>query len=152
MSETRTFSSFEEFWQYYVEVHSHPLNRALHVGGTLTGLALAGTGILFRKKSLLVLAPIVGYGCSWIGHFFIEHNVPATFQHPVWSFMGDMKMVSLTLRRKMQAEVDRVLAEKAAREAAATPAAAEASDPTASTTATATTSESAVKPTTANAN
>lgn len=119
MSEEHTFSNFDEFWQYYVSVHSHPLNRALHVGGTLAGLALAGTGIVFKRPSLLVLAPIVGYGCSWMGHFFVEHNTPATFQYPLWSFMGDMKMVSFTLQRKMQAEVDRVLADKASREAEA---------------------------------
>ncbi len=112
--EQPTFSNFEQFWDYYVSVHAHPLNRALHVGGTLCGIAMAGTGFLFKKRSLILLAPVVGYGCSWMGHFFVEHNTPATFQHPVWSFMGDMKMIKMTFEGKMAAEVERVLADKAA--------------------------------------
>jgi len=133
MSEQTSFATFDEFWDYYVSVHQHPVNRALHVGGTLAGFALAGTGILLKKRSLLLLAPVVGYGASWIGHFFIEKNTPATFQHPVWSFMGDMKMIAFTFQGKMKAEIDRVNAAKTTSEPAReTPAAVE---PKSSTTA-----------------
>jgi hypothetical protein len=37
-------------------------------------------------------ALFVGYGFAWVGHFFFEHNKPATFIYPTYSFMGDFKM------------------------------------------------------------
>ena len=33
------------------------------------------------------------FRCAWLGHFFFEHNKPATFQYPLWSFMGDWVML-----------------------------------------------------------
>jgi hypothetical protein len=36
--------------------------------------------------------PVVGYGFAWIGHFFFEHNRPATFTYPFYSFAGDWVM------------------------------------------------------------
>lgn len=36
--------------------------------------------------------PIIGYGFAWVGHFFYEHNKPATFQYPLYSLMGDWVM------------------------------------------------------------
>ena len=29
---------------------------------------------------------------AWVGHFFFEHNRPATFRHPIYSLMGDWVM------------------------------------------------------------
>ena len=42
-----------------------------------------------------------------IGHFFIEHNKPATFKYPLWSLAGDWKMWALTLTGRMNDEVRR---------------------------------------------
>jgi hypothetical protein len=33
-----------------------------------------------------------GYGFAWVGHFFFEHNQPATFRHPLYSLVGDWVM------------------------------------------------------------
>ncbi|MCS6857693.1 MAG: DUF962 domain-containing protein [Sandaracinaceae bacterium] len=41
------------------------------------------------------------YGCAWLGHFFFEKNRPATFEYPIWSFFGDLRMWSLMLRGKL---------------------------------------------------
>jgi len=106
MSEQR-FNSFEEFWPHYVAEHSKPATRALHALGTTAALACLATCLATRKWSLLPLALIPGYGAAWIAHFFIEKNKPATFDHPLWSFIGDYKMVALMLAGKMDAEVQK---------------------------------------------
>jgi len=35
---------------------------------------------------------VAGYAFAWVGHFFFEKNRPATFTHPLYSFMGDWVM------------------------------------------------------------
>jgi hypothetical protein len=53
------------------------------------------------------LALVPGYGFAWVGHFFVEHNRPATFKYPFWSFIGDYKMVAMMLAGKMDKELAR---------------------------------------------
>ena len=101
------FESFDDFWPYYLGEHSDPTNRMLHVGGTLAAMGVLGYATATRKPKLLALAPALGYGAAWIGHFFIEKNKPATFTHPLWSLMGDMKMVNLTLTGRLDDELRR---------------------------------------------
>jgi hypothetical protein len=102
------FQSFEEFWPFYVREHSNPLNRALHFVGTTAALGcLAGAAV--GQWWLLPVAPVVGYGCAWIGHFVVEKNRPATFKYPLWSLRGDFVMWSKMLRGQMSEEVRRVL-------------------------------------------
>jgi hypothetical protein len=48
--------------------------------------------IVTGELALLWLLPVVGYGFAWVGHFFFEHNRPATFQYPLFSLMGDWVM------------------------------------------------------------
>eukprot|EP00913_Durusdinium_trenchii_P010083 g9456.t7 len=57
------------------------------------------------EKRRLALCPLIGYGCAWIGHFFVEHNKPASFKYPTYSFRGDWVMVWMMLLGKMDAEV-----------------------------------------------
>ena len=80
----------------------------LHLLGTVVGIGLAVFLIASGRWWLFFLGVIPGYGAAWIGHFFIEKNRPATFHHPLWSFMGDYKMIWLMLTGRMDAEVQRV--------------------------------------------
>jgi hypothetical protein len=99
--------SFEEFWPHYVAEHSKPATRALHAAGTTLAVACAAALVARGKWRLLPLAFIPGYAAAWAGHFFIERNRPATFEHPLWSLVGDYKMIGLMLTGKMDEEVER---------------------------------------------
>ncbi len=48
--------------------------------------------IVTKNAGWLAAAPVAGYGFAWIGHFFFEHNRPATFTHPLYSLIGDWAM------------------------------------------------------------
>lgn len=106
MSE-KEIKTYSEFWLYYVAEHSHPLTRLLHFIGSLTAIALLITFIATGRWYLFPLALIPGYGLAWIGHFFVEHNKPATFKYPLWSFISDWKMIAMMLTGKMSGEVEK---------------------------------------------
>jgi hypothetical protein len=105
--------SFAEFWPYYVGEHRSPVCRGLHYFGTGMALATIVTAIVTRTPWLLPLSLVLGYGPAWVGHFFVEHNRPATFQYPLWSLRSDFKMLALALRGKMGDEVVRLYGSRA---------------------------------------
>jgi len=104
------FESFEEFWPHYVHEHADPRNRKLHFVGTTGVLAIAATAAIMRRPKLLLAAPLAGYGCAWVGHFFVEKNRPATFTHPLWSLRGDFVMYFKMLTGQMETEVSEATA------------------------------------------
>lgn len=117
---TREFKSFEEFWPFYVKEHSKKTTRTLHFVGTTAAMACLAGGLLTKRRWLLAVAPVAGYGPAWFSHFFIEGNKPATFKYPAWSLKADMVMWWKIACGEMDDEVERVLAaEKAERETAA---------------------------------
>ena len=102
------FRSFEEFWPFYLREHSKKANRALHFAGTTAAMAILAASAVARRPAWLLAAPVVGYGLSWVGHFFIEQNRPATFRYPAWSFRGDLRMWAMTVQGTLDAELERV--------------------------------------------
>lgn len=104
------FSSFEAFWPHYVREHRDPRNRRLHVVGTSAALTAVALGVLRRRPGLVALAPVCGYLPAWCGHFFVEKNRPATFDHPLWSLRADFVMFRMVLAGTMDAEVERCVA------------------------------------------
>lgn len=100
-------NSFEDFWPHYVRAHQSKGNRRLHFVGTSAAMVLVAGGVLTRRLWPILLAPVVGYGCAWIGHFFVEGNVPATFGHPLYSLKGDFVMWKKILDGTMDAEVEK---------------------------------------------
>ena len=89
---SKKFSTFSEFYPFYLNEHSNLTCRRLHFFGTWLVVALAISAWLLSEPLLLLLLPVVGYGFAWVGHFFFEHNRPATFTHPLYSLMGDWVM------------------------------------------------------------
>jgi hypothetical protein len=96
------FKSFGDFWPYYLAEHSKGATRVLHCVGTLTSIGVLIWLVAIGRWWLFPLAFVPGYALAWIGHFFIEKNRPATFTHPLWSFMGDWKMLAMMLTGKLQ--------------------------------------------------
>ena len=101
-------TSFEQFWPFYVSQHSRSSTRALHFAGTTMVLGSLAAGVLVAPGWAAV-APVLGYGPAWIGHFFFEKNRPATFTYPLWSLRGDFRMYWLMWTGRMAPEVDRAL-------------------------------------------
>jgi len=98
----RQFNSFSDFWPFYLGEHNKPVTRLLHCAGTLTAIASVIALVAIRKWWLFPLALVPGYALAWAAHFFVEKNRPATFRHPLWSFMGDWKMLALMLTGRLK--------------------------------------------------
>lgn len=98
----RRFKSFSEFYPYYLSEHSDPVNRRLHFVGCLAVIMVILYSLLAQVWLALLLAPFVGYGPAWIGHFFIEKNKPGTFKYPLYSLLGDWRMFIDIIRGKIK--------------------------------------------------
>ena len=96
------FNSFSEFYPFYLSEHSHQTSRRLHFVGTSIALVLLVSALVSRNPSLIVVALLQGYAFAWVGHFFFEHNRPATFKYPFYSFAGDWRMWADILTGKIK--------------------------------------------------
>lgn len=92
--------SFDEFLPLYLEAHSHPINRLLHFLGTSAAFALVFVALWLDNLYILWLTPLAGYGPAWIGHFFIESNIPASYSNPFWSIRGDFRMYAMMIQKR----------------------------------------------------
>ncbi|KAI8823081.1 uncharacterized protein EV422DRAFT_523279 [Fimicolochytrium jonesii] len=89
---TGSFPTFQAFWPFYLGEHANKTCRRLHLTGTTFVIGVLATAITTLQPRLLIYVPLIGYGFAWVGHFFFEHNKPATFKYPVWSLMSDFKL------------------------------------------------------------
>ncbi len=104
---TRRIGSYREFWPYYLGQHAKAGTRGLHLLGTGLGLVLFVAGIAALDWRLLLAVPVAGYGFAWAGHVFVERNRPASFGHPLWSLVSDLRMFFLWTRGRLKRELDR---------------------------------------------
>jgi hypothetical protein len=95
------FASFREFYPFYLSEHSDRNCRRLHFVGSTLVLIVFAVACSTQRWMLLWLLPLLGYGFAWAGHFFFEHNRPATFKHPLYSFAGDWVMYWQLLTRRV---------------------------------------------------
>ena len=97
------FTKFEDFWPFYLSQHQDSTCRRLHIVGTTLALLLAFYSLVLarRKKPLnILLGLVIAYSFAWVGHFFFEQNTPATFKYPMFSLLGDLRMVWMFYSRQ----------------------------------------------------
>ena len=105
--------TFSEFWPDYVRAHSRGRTRLLHAIGSVLAVVMLGLAFALNNLLFLIAVPIVGYAFAWYAHFFVEHNRPATFDHPFYSLAADYRMLFLMMAGRMDAEVERCCGEAA---------------------------------------
>ncbi|WP_045687055.1 DUF962 domain-containing protein [Hymenobacter sp. AT01-02] len=91
-------NTFAEFYHRYLREHSQRGTRIFHFVGTSLFLAATGLAVAWQRPWLILGGVVAAYGCAWVGHFFVERNRPATFQHPWWSLLGDFRLYWELLR------------------------------------------------------
>jgi hypothetical protein len=84
--------TFSDFYRFYLSQHRHPICRILHLFGVIFSISLLIFLLVERWWIAVPLFVLPGYALGWIGHFFFEHNRPASFKHPVKSFLADIRM------------------------------------------------------------
>lgn len=107
MTKTPRFSSFREFWPFYVGEHQHPVCRLIHYAGGIGSLGLVVYAFAVGPWWLFILAPAVGYGLAWPAHFWVEGNRPATWGYVGYSLLAEFKMLALGLSGRMGREVQK---------------------------------------------
>lgn len=101
MSQPERFKTFADFYPFYLEEHANRTSRRLHFIGTSIALALLIAALVLQIGWLVALAIVQGYAFAWVGHFFFEHNKPATFKYPRFRFIGDWRLWWEILSRKI---------------------------------------------------
>ncbi|MGB7372542.1 Mpo1-like protein [Pontixanthobacter sp.] len=106
----KTYTTFAEFWPFYLREHSLPETRALHYVGSTLVLAIAGVAIWQGVNNgtwwWLIGMPVAGYFFAWVAHFTIEKNRPATFTYPLWSLGADFKMYFMWITGRLDRELE----------------------------------------------
>ncbi len=101
------YKTYRSFWPRYLAEHAKPGTRGLHFVGTALGLVLLAGAIASGLWWLYPAALVCGYAFAWLAHAFIERNRPATFTHPLWSFISDFRMFFVWLGGTMTGELRR---------------------------------------------
>lgn len=91
-ADPRSFTSFAEFYPFYLGEHSNRTCRRLHFLGSTLALACVAMLVVTGQPQYFLYALLSGYGFAWLGHFGFEKNRPASFKRPLYSFMGDWVM------------------------------------------------------------
>jgi hypothetical protein len=86
------YRSFAEFYPFYLSEHANRTSRRLHFVGTSIAIVLLGAALATGLWWLIAAALVAGYAFAWVGHFFFEHNRPATFKYPLLSLLGDWRL------------------------------------------------------------
>lgn len=101
------YTTFAEFWPFYLREHSLPRTRALHYAGTMLVIAVALFAVATGRWWWLLAMPVAGYFFAWLAHFAVEKNRPATFTYPLWSLAADFRMFGMWATGRLRPELER---------------------------------------------
>lgn len=101
----REYTTFSQFWPFYLREHSKPVTRGLHYVGTSLVVLIAIGAALTASWWLFIGLPVAGYFFAWVAHFGVEKNRPATFTYPLWSLAADFRMWWLWLTGRLGPEL-----------------------------------------------
>ncbi|HWH48677.1 MAG TPA: DUF962 domain-containing protein [Burkholderiales bacterium] len=96
------YTSFKDFYPFYLSEHADRNSRRLHFIGTSLGLVIFIAGVITQSGWLLVAAFVAGYAFAFSGHYLFEKNHPATFKYPLYSFAADWVMWKDILTGRMR--------------------------------------------------
>ena len=102
MDQEKRFTTFKEFWPFYLGEHSKPGTKTVHFWGTTVGMLVFIFLCLTARWELLPVVLIIIYGPLFISHALIEKNKPATLTYPFFSILGDLKLWYLILTGKIK--------------------------------------------------
>ena len=94
------YTSFKDFYPYYLSEHENKTTKLLHFIGTTIAIYFYVRFFITFDFFYLLYSLLSGYSFAWVAHFFVEHNRPATFKYPLYSFIGDHKMYLEILKGK----------------------------------------------------
>jgi hypothetical protein len=97
----RLYTTFRDFYPFYLTEHSRSGTRRLHFAGTLLVLVTLAYALATQRWAVLVLLRVLGYGFAWVAHFFVERNRPATFTYLLYSLVGDFRMFADMVRGRV---------------------------------------------------
>ena len=106
-SNTRVITSYRTFWPHYLQEHTAPSTRYVHIAGTLVAIALLIASLVLFNGWLVMAAIAAGYGPAFTTHYVIEKNRPLTLRHPLWSFAADIHMTFAWLMGRLTAELQK---------------------------------------------
>lgn len=98
---------YAQFWAHYLREHSRAETRSWHFFGTAAALVCLIGAAVTGSVWLIVATILAGYGPAWFAHAAFEKNHPATFRHPLWSLISDLRMFGLWLTGRLGSELAR---------------------------------------------
>jgi hypothetical protein len=97
---------FDEYWLLFVRAHEHPLLRRAQLLATTAGISCLAVGLLGRRASLLLAAPVVGLVPPWVLGRVLSPEVDLP-PDPLYRLLASLKMWGMTLAGTFEDELAR---------------------------------------------